>query len=314
MQQLFQTAEAPNVSETDAEVMKAYVQFISEYGRSYASKKHASQKYETFKRNYLHIKDHNKHESVLPFVMGVNQFTDLTAEEFAARLRLEVPKVLTNLTSKTHVHEHKAKTHHHHKSSGNPNVKSSKKIEKIPDYVNWHEQGAVLDPPDQQTCGSCWAFTTAATMDALSVISGKFEKPPGFSMQQLLDCDTGNDGCEGGWMYKAYDYTRTHGMMLDKDYPYTVSANHSKCKYNQTKTIFNNVGMVQEKNMANDDLKALVAKQPIGVGIFTSTNFQFYKTGVLTEEFLECSDPKNDVNHGVTVIGYGLTKGDDTMS
>lgn len=159
-------------------------------------------------------------------------------------------------------------------------------------------------------CGSCWAFTTACTMDALSVISGKFEKPPGFSLQQLLDCDTGNDECGGGWMYKAYDYARNKGMMLEKDYPYTATGNHSECKYDETKAIFKNGGMVQEKNMANDALKALVAKQPIGVGIYTTSNFQFYKTGVMTEEFLECSDPKNDVNHGVTVIGYGLTKGD----
>jgi hypothetical protein len=32
---------------------------------------------------------------------------------------------------------------------------------------------------------------------------------------------------------------------------------------------------------------------------------------VLTEEFLKCSSPKNSVNHGVTVIGYGNTKGDE---
>lgn len=35
---------------------------------------------------------------------------------------------------------------------------------------------------------------------------------------------------------------------------------------------------------------------------------------MLTEEFLECSDPKNTVNHGVAVVGYGKTKGDEQMS
>ena len=50
--------------------------------------------------------------------------------------------------------------------------------------------------------------------------------------------------------------------------------------------------MVQEKNLDNNELKALLNKQPIGFGIYTNGNFQFYKTGVMNEDFLECSDPK----------------------
>jgi hypothetical protein len=33
-----------------------------------------------------------------------------------------------------------------------------------------------------------------------------------------------------------------------------------------------------------------------------------YKNGVITEDFLKCSSPKNDVNHGVTIVGYGKVK------
>jgi len=68
--------------------------------------------------------------------------------------------------------------------------------------------------------------------------------------------------------------------------------------------------MVQETDLSNRKLKAIVARQPVGVGIYTNAKFQFYKGGVMTEEFLGCSDPKNAVNHGVTVVGYGTTKGD----
>ena len=101
---------------------------------------------------------------------------------------------------------------------------------------------------------------------------------------------------------------------MGDDYPYKMSSNHKKCLYNETKAVFKNVGMIQEKNMNNEDLKARLAKQPVGVGIYTNQNFQFYKKGVLTEEFLECSDPKENVNHGVTVIGYGQSKKEDQMS
>ena len=35
----------------------------------------------------------------------------------------------------------------------------------------------------------------------------------------------------------------------------------------------------------------------------------FYKSGVLTEEDCHCSDPDaNDVNHAVTIVGYGKSE------
>ena len=106
--------------------------------------------------------------------------------------------------------------------------------------------GAVAEPKDQAACGSCWAFTTVGTLEALAHISGKFKDIPSFSMQQLLDCDMSDAGCDGGWMYKAYKYTAEKGIMHYDDYPYKSAADHQKCLYNQTRVAFKNVGMVQE--------------------------------------------------------------------
>ena len=36
-----------------------------------------------------------------------------------------------------------------------------------------------------------------------------------------------------------------------------------------------------------------------------TSRLQMYTRGVLTEEFLKCSDPKYEVNHGVVIVGYG---------
>lgn len=109
-------------------------------------------------------------------------------------------------------------------------------------------------------------------------------------------------------MYKAYNYTATYGLMNFEDYPYEYKHDYNKCRFDESKSVFKNVGMVQEKNMDNYDLKARVSKQPVGVGIFTNSKFQFYKDGIMTEEFLECSNPSNTVNHGVALVGYGKTE------
>ena len=39
---------------------------------------------------------------------------------------------------------------------------------------------------------------------------------------------------------------------------------------------------------------------------------QAYNHGVMTDAFLHCSDPKNEVNHGVVLVGFGVV--DDNMS
>ena len=108
-------------------------------------------------------------------------------------------------------------------------------------------------------------------------------------------------------MYKAYAYTSTHGLMNYDGYAYRMTADHKNCQYDEEKSVFKNGGMKQEKSLSNEALKAILMKQPVGVGIYTNENFQFYKSGVMTEESLMCSSPENSVNHGVTVVGYGKT-------
>ena len=71
-------------------------------------------------------------------------------------------------------------------------------------------------------------------------------------------------------MYKAYNYTATYGIMNFSDYPYEVKSDHSNCRYDATKVAFKNVGMVQETDLSNEDLKLKVSIQPIAVGIYST--------------------------------------------
>lgn len=67
-------------------------------------------------------------------------------------------------------------------------------------------------------------------------------------------------------------------------------------------------------DLSNLDLKLIVARQPVAVGILTNDKFMFYESGILTEDFLKCSSGKEQVNHGVSVVGFGRTKYDDDLS
>ena len=54
---------------------------------------------------------------------------------------------------------------------------------------------------DQASCGSCLAFSTTGVIEGAWY--KKKNKLESVSEQQLVDCDTKNDGCDGGWPIDA---------------------------------------------------------------------------------------------------------------
>lgn len=61
--------------------MKAYLNFISSYGRQYGSAHETAHRYRVFKQNYQQITTHNALGKNVPFEMEVNEFADFTEEE-----------------------------------------------------------------------------------------------------------------------------------------------------------------------------------------------------------------------------------------
>jgi len=185
------------------------------------------------------------------------------------------------------------------------------KASNLPESVDWNAAGKVSVPGNQYSCGSCWAWTTASTLESLNAIENNLDKVPHYSVQYLLDCDDVNDACDGGWMLDAYDFTREMGIVAWDDYARTYSSRKNKCVIPRATTPkFRNNDAFEEDQVTNERLKELVAKQPVGIAIFSSWDcLGFYSSGVLMEKDCICSDPtKDDVNHAVTLVGYGKSE------
>jgi xylem cysteine proteinase len=239
-------------------LIKLFEEWVAKYRKAYASFEEKLKRFEVFKENVKHIDEINR--EVSSYWLGLNEFADLTHDEFkAAYLGLS--------------HQRPSRT----SSSGSGFRYGGVSRGDVPKEVDWRKKGAVTDVKNQGQCGSCWAFSTVAAVEGINqIVSGNLTS---LSEQELIDCSTdGNNGCNGGMMDYAFSYIAgSGGLHTEEAYPYLMEEGDcdQKAESEQVVTISG-----YEDVPANDEqalVKAL-AHQPVSVAIEASgRHFQFYK-------------------------------------
>ena len=257
--------------------------FQSVFNKEYHTFEEFEYRFETFRTNLNHIILHNNNASNT-FKMAINQFTDITPEEFR-ETRLKGFKKSHKLLAT------------------NFSCISFKGTNKtLPDSVDWRSK-AVTPVKDQGQCGSCWSFSSTGAMEgAWAIAKGQLIS---LSEQQLMDCSRkyGNEGCNGGDMDPSFQYAiQNGGMCAEKDYKYKA-IDSNKCKNCTIVAKFTNCADVMPNNQLA--LKEAVSMGPVSVAIEADTNsFQFYSSGVITDK--ACG---TTLDHGVLAVGYGEENG-----
>lgn len=179
-----------------------------------------------FKANVEFIKDFNSRNN---YKLGINQFTDLTDEEFRSRyISNTIPPVKQVESQLTFLgEEEKLESSYYeqvYQQIGNPDWTSN-----------------IKNPAkDQGDCGSCWAQATNQAIEINYHI--KFGQSPEFSAQQLVDCDTlHSSGCEGGSPILALDYIIKTGIAYENAYPYISGDFNKSTPCQQSKVVLNKV-------------------------------------------------------------------------
>lgn len=180
----------------------------------------------------------------------------------------------------------------------------------IPEEFDWRKKGVISPVKNQGSCGSCWAFSTTACLEAHAKIVHGGEGFLDLSKQQLLDCagDFDNHGCNGGLPSHAFEYLKyAGGIQCEKSYGY--EARNNKCRFDPSKVVLKVPGGAVNITAGNEqELDEVIATVgPVSVAFQVVGDFRFYRSGVYSSN--KCKNGQKDVNHAVLATGYGVENG-----
>jgi hypothetical protein len=239
-------------------------------------------RYKIFKENMKYIQEENSKGH--SYTLGITPFTDMTNEEYREQILRPEEEVLKEIFDMEKTSTRFLSKVKHSYTPGT--VK-----------VDWTDSlGRVKN---QGRCGSCWAFSTYSAIESnYKIKSGRSVE---LAPQQLIDCDTLNRGCRGGWPSYAYRYARDNGVALEIDYPYTSgkTGRNETCSYNPQKglKIVSDKLICPYSNCKMEAWSSFIKNGPIQVVVDAgSREFQNFKTGFA--EFKNCTG----ANHAILAV------------
>ena len=276
-----------SICNNEEQIFQKFQRFVGKYKKKYSSLKEFMGRFQVFSQTLHQLKTVKR-----KYQTGITQFSDMTEQEFLKSYgNLDVSALSFS------------------------NTNPSKFVPKgtAPDSYNYIDHGYLQEVRDQGTCGSCFAFTTVATIEAQYY--KKYGKNKEFSQQQIVDCDWIDSQCNGGLMEYAYTYIqKTGGIESYEDYPYVGEV--QTCKADKSKYDSDVVISGWEKlgdpdvliaRLDEEEMKEfLYEKGPVGI-ILNSILLRQYTGGIIDVDDSECSPSR--LNHAVTLVGYGTEDG-----
>jgi cathepsin L len=264
-----QPAEAP--SDFPARVAAAWESFQEDFGKTYDGLEQGA-RFEVFARNFARIEAHNARQN--SYKLGVNQFTDLTADEFHALKGKRRPVVAIEESDVDFSATAPAPA------------------------IDWRTKNAVAPIKNQLGCGCDYAFAAVAAIEGVHAISSGSLAI--LSEQQIVDCSEpqGNQGCQGGGVDNSFTFvTSNGGIGTEVTYPFVGEQGVCQTNVTSIATIKSVV------NLASGDETALLSAvnlNPVVAYVDSSQEaFQFYSMGILNDP--TCGTA---VDHAVLVVGY----------
>merc|ERR1712037_686179 len=183
--------------------------FKADHAKVYSSPAEEALRRSIFAQNVAKIEEQNR--AGQSWKGGINQFTDLTKEEFVStyasgKIASRAPRKPVNYDN------------------------MQAKIADLPESVDWRDQGVVTSVRNQGACGSCWAFAASSVLGSYAKINDMTHDLIELSPQHLVSCVPnplkcgGTSGCMGSIEPLAYTYA---SLFDGCDYNGNMVVNHA---------------------------------------------------------------------------------------
>jgi len=165
--------------------------------------------------------------------------------------------------------------------------------------------GKIYPVRNQESCGGCWAFAQSEAAGNRFSIKGCGKGM--LSPQDLISCDRGDSGCNGGSGPSSSAWVATNGITTDNCLPYVSGSGNppacpASCKngsqivrYKYTSAETYTVNNIQEELMRNG---------PVYFRFTVYSDFMNYRSGVYQHK-----SGYMEGGHAVLLIGWGVEDG-----
>ncbi|XP_065222098.1 uncharacterized protein LOC135846757 [Planococcus citri] len=268
--------------------------FKAQHSKQYETMEEEERRMKIYLDNEKKIAEHNERfeKGEETYEMGINKFSDLTDQEFAA-LYLTKIAINRNISKDFHI------------------LESSEKD--APDKKNWVKEGKVSSVKNQGQCRSCWAFATAATIESHVAIQKNSVDFTDLSPQNLVDCVKKSYGCWGGHLEYAFEYVQQNeGIATEISYPYEDEQGACRYDSNYRGATINAYKWGYPNN--SDVIKLAVGTIGPVAGSLNSTTLRHYNKGIIFSKDSENSEGphcKNEIgtaDHAIVIVGYSYDK------
>jgi cathepsin F len=254
-----------------------------QYNKQYSSPEEEALRFANFKQSIDRITARNSKSSSPTF--GLNKFSDMSPEEFKSTLLGYI----------------RPEERH------DVGVLEQGPIA-APNTWDWRTQNGqskVTPVKNQEQCGSCWAFSTVENIESMYCMKNNMDCSTlaPLSPQEIVDCDTTDQGCNGGDPPTAYQFVMSEGGLEDdSDYPYTAQDGTCNFQQNLVKVTISNWQYATQNSDEPTMQNNLVNWGPLSICV-DAEPWQDYTGGVLM-----ASDCSNSLDHCVQLVGYDMTQ------
>lgn len=271
---------------------------FEQYQEDFPGKQYEGEEADTrralFQDSLQAVQQHNAQDG-LTWKKGINQFSDMTMEEYRVRLGYK-----TSASEPTAV------------GSLDTDVRA-RGLGALPDSVDWRTSGVVSAVKDQGHCGSCWAHSTTESIESHTAINtGRLYV---LSVQELVAClDNGPGycggagGCSGSTATAGFSFIAGAGGQSEEwTFPYVSywGTTNGTCNWEPKSTTPAVATIDGFASVTNNNATALMTAVanvgPIAINVFAEP-WKDYESGV----YDGCGYSGDiDIDHAVQLVGYG---------